>query len=184
MSINTLINQAVNTAVTNQISKAGYDRTRTGRIVGVNLNNTYSVIVDTITYGNVPVYGKGSLKTGDFVKVVYPCNQVSQMYIDMLANSAGDVNLEWGSKTDSKIPLILNKGDEKSQVVIANGNGINTTVTDDVMMMEISDPLIIDEIDATAGKFGTTTNTGTATYNDDLLINDTELETLWNSVFG
>lgn len=183
MSVNTIINQAVTTSVQTQIQKAGFDRTRTGRIVGVNQNNTYSVKVDNVTYPNVPVYGEGKIITGDFVKVVYPCNQVSQMYIDMCAVSV-NVELQWGAKSESNVPLQLSNGDKTSQVIISNGNGIETTVTDDKLLFEVSDPLVLDEVDATSGKFGTTVNTGTATYNDDLLINDTELETLWNSVFG
>lgn len=183
MSVNTIINQAVTTSVQAQIQKAGFDRTRTGRIVGVNQNNTYSVKVDNVTYPNVSVYGEGKIITGDFVKVVYPCNQVSQMYIDMCVVSA-DVELQWGVKSESNVPLQLNNGDKTSQVIISNGNGIETTVTDDKLLFEVSDPLVLDEINATNGNFGTTVNTGTAIYNDDILINDTELETLWNSVFG
>ena len=124
MSINTEINKAVKTTVDQAISKAGFDRTRVGQIVGVNLNNTYSVRVDTIVYPNVPVYGENHFSSGDLVKVIYPCNQVSQMYIDGYGGG-GNTSLSWGTLSGNAIPLqVMNEDGTTSSVTLTGGDNV------------------------------------------------------------
>lgn len=124
MSINTEINKAVKTTVDQAISKAGFDRTRVGQIVGVNLNNTYSVRVDTIVYPNVPVYGENHFSSGDLVKVIYPCNQVSQMYIDGYGGG-GNATLSWGILSGNAIPLqVTNEDGTTSSVTLTGGDNV------------------------------------------------------------
>ena len=124
MSINTEINKAVKTTVDQAISKAGFDRTRVGQIVGVNLNNTYSVRVDTIVYPNVPVYGENHFSSGDLVKVIYPCNQVSQMYIDGYGGG-GNTSLSWGTLSGNAIPLqVMNENGTTSSVTLTGGDNV------------------------------------------------------------
>lgn len=64
------------------IDRAGFDKTRTGQIVGVNtLTNTYSVKVDNHVYANVRTVNDAAYNIHDLVKIVIPCNQATQMYI-------------------------------------------------------------------------------------------------------
>lgn len=64
------------------IDKAGFDKTRTGKIVAVNsVTNTYSVKVDGIIYNNVKTVNDSTYNVGDTVKVNIPMNNPSQSYI-------------------------------------------------------------------------------------------------------
>ena len=74
--------QSMRTIAESLINKAGFDKTRTGKIVTKNeLTNTYSVKVDGHVYPNVKVTNDVKYNIGDTVKVVMPCNQASQLYI-------------------------------------------------------------------------------------------------------
>ena len=74
--------QSMKTIAESLISKAGFDKTRGGLIVGVNqVTNTYSVKIDGITYPIVRTVDDATYNIGDIVKVVIPCNQATQMYI-------------------------------------------------------------------------------------------------------
>ena len=74
--------QSMKTIAESLISKAGFDKTRGGKVVGVNsLTNTYSVKIDGITYPTVRTVNDATYNIGDIVKVVIPCNQATQMYI-------------------------------------------------------------------------------------------------------
>ena len=74
--------QSIKTIAQSLVNDAGYDRTRGGRIVGVNqVTNTYSVKIDGITYPTVRAVDDATYNIGDIVKVVIPCNQATQMYI-------------------------------------------------------------------------------------------------------
>lgn len=80
---NNEITKAMETVAESSISKAGYDKTRVGQVVTVNSSGTYTVKVDNQTYPNVHVLNTAIKNDpGDLVKVVYPVNQPSQMYID------------------------------------------------------------------------------------------------------
>lgn len=75
--------QTINTIVKSMIGKAGFDKTRTGQIVGINeITNTYSVRIDNITYPNLKTVNGLTYNLKDMVKVVIPCNQATQMYIE------------------------------------------------------------------------------------------------------
>lgn len=64
------------------IDKAGFDKTRTGKIVAVNsVTNTYSVKVDGLVYNNVKTVNDSTYNVGDTVKVNIPTNNPSQSYI-------------------------------------------------------------------------------------------------------
>ena len=73
--------ESVKTMMNTKIEKAGYDKTRTGQIVKVNDNNTYSVQIGGWTYPNVITVNDITYNLYDVVKVVIPCNQATQMYI-------------------------------------------------------------------------------------------------------
>ena len=73
---------SIKTIAESLIAKAGFDKTRTGSIVGRNeITNTYSVKIDGHIYNNVRTVNDFTYNVGDTVKVSIPCNQASQMYI-------------------------------------------------------------------------------------------------------
>lgn len=73
---------SIKTIAESLIAKAGFDKTRTGNIVGRNeITNTYSVKIDGHVYNNVRTVNDFTYNVGDTVKVSIPCNQASQMYI-------------------------------------------------------------------------------------------------------
>jgi hypothetical protein len=75
--------QTIKTMVQSMVKKAGFDKTRTAQIVGVNtITNTYSVKVDGQTYNNVKTVNDATYSIHDIVKLVIPCNQATQMYIE------------------------------------------------------------------------------------------------------
>ena len=64
------------------MDNAGYDKTRTGKIVAVNsVTNTYTVKVDGLVYNNVKAVNDSTYNTGDTVKINIPMNNASQAYI-------------------------------------------------------------------------------------------------------
>ena len=74
--------ESMKTIAQTAIEKAGFDKTRNGKIVGVNsITNTYSVRVDGIVYNNVKVVNDMTCNVGDTVKVNIPMNNPSQAYI-------------------------------------------------------------------------------------------------------
>lgn len=74
--------QSMKTIAESLIRKAGFDKTRSGKVVGVNsLTNTYSVKVDGHVYNNVRVVNDSTYNVGDTVRVNIPVNQMSQAYI-------------------------------------------------------------------------------------------------------
>ena len=92
MEINNALIRTITTVAQGLIEKAGFNRTRSGQIVGVNpQTNTYSVRIDGQIYPNVPVNGNGSFKVGDITKVYIPNNQPSQMYMNAVMTN--EVNL-------------------------------------------------------------------------------------------
>lgn len=92
MKINDALTRTITTIVEGLIEKAGFNRTRSGQIVGINLQtNTYSVRIDGQIYPNVPVNGNGSFKVGDITKVYIPNNQPSQMYMNAVMTNEVDL---------------------------------------------------------------------------------------------
>lgn len=74
--------QSMKTIAESVTHNAGFDKTRSGKVVGKNtLINTYSVRIDGNTYPNVRVVNDATYNVGDTVKVNMPCNQPSQMVI-------------------------------------------------------------------------------------------------------
>lgn len=71
----------IKTVVDERIKSAGFNRTRTGKILSVGQNNTYSILIDGRQYNNIPCYGGGVFNIGDITKVYIPNNQNNQMYI-------------------------------------------------------------------------------------------------------
>ena len=60
--------QSMKTIAQSAITKAGFDKTRNGQIVGVNtVTNTYSIKVDGIIYNNVRVVNDMEYNKGDIV---------------------------------------------------------------------------------------------------------------------
>ena len=73
---------SVKTIAQSLIDKAGFDKTRSGKIVAKNdMTNTYSVRIDGNIYANVRVVNDAVYNVGDTVKVNMPCNQPTQMVI-------------------------------------------------------------------------------------------------------
>lgn len=92
MKINDALTRTITTMVEGLIEKAGFNRTRSGQIVGINpQTNTYSVRIDGQIYPNVPVNGNGSFKVGDITKVYIPNNQPSQMYMNAVMTNEVDL---------------------------------------------------------------------------------------------
>ena len=92
MKINDALTRTITTIVEGLIKKAGFNRTRSGQIVGINpQTNTYSVRIDGQIYPNVPVNGNGSFKVGDITKVYIPNNQPSQMYMNAVMTNEVDL---------------------------------------------------------------------------------------------
>jgi hypothetical protein len=73
--------ESIKTIINQKIENAGYDKTRSGQIVKVNNDNTYSVRIGSWTYPNVITVNDMTYNLYDVVKVVIPCNQPTQMYI-------------------------------------------------------------------------------------------------------
>ena len=79
------------------IRKAGFDKTRSGKVVGVNsLTNTYSVKVDGHVYNNVRVVNDSTYNVGDTVRVNMPVNQPSQLYISASIYSDASIGKKIG----------------------------------------------------------------------------------------
>lgn len=83
--------ESIKTMINTKIEKAGYDKTRTGQIVKVNNDNTYSVQIGGWTYPNVITVNDMTYNLYDVVKVVIPCNQATQMYITSSILSDGSM---------------------------------------------------------------------------------------------
>ena len=98
--------QSIKSIAQSLIDRAGYDKTRTGTVVGTNeLTNTYSVKVDGKVYNNLKAMDGNQYNVHDIVKVVIPCNQATQMYISSSAfsdNSLGNRVAHAQSVADSK----------------------------------------------------------------------------------
>ena len=103
--------QSMKTIAQSAITKAGFDKTRNGQIVGVNtVTNTYSIKVDGIIYNNVKVVNGMEYNKGDIVKVNIPMNNPSQAYISSSVLSDSSI----GSKiaaTQSLIDEVNKKAD-------------------------------------------------------------------------
>lgn len=87
---NTFI-KSIKTIAQSLINDAGFDKTRTGQILFVNTNkNTYTVKVDGYIYQNVKTVNDATYNVGDMVKIVIPCNQATQVYIEssVLSNTS------------------------------------------------------------------------------------------------
>ena len=85
MSVAQDIQRAMNTTAKQVMADAPYDKSRTGMVVDYDeATNTYSVIVDRVTYEKIPIVYGLKASVNDIVKVVYPTNNISQMYINSI----------------------------------------------------------------------------------------------------
>lgn len=85
MSVAQDIQRAMNTTAKQVMADAPYDKSRTGMVVDYDEStNTYSVIVDRVTYEKIPIVNGLRASVNDIVKVVYPTNNISQMYINSI----------------------------------------------------------------------------------------------------
>lgn len=109
MKINDALTRTITTIVEGLIEKAGFNRTRSGQIVGINpQTNTYSVRIDGQIYPNVPVNGNGSFKVGDITKVYIPNNQPSQMYMNaVMTNEVDLTHIKWQTPAVGDIDYTL-----------------------------------------------------------------------------
>ncbi len=93
--INKEILEAMRIIAKQEIEKAPRDITKTGLIKSLNADNTYNVVIDGKLYNKIPSYSVASFKINDIVKVTYPQNQASNMYISGggSANSSGGISV-------------------------------------------------------------------------------------------
>lgn len=111
--------QSMKTIAESLIRKAGFDKTRSGKVVGVNsLTNTYSVKVDGHVYNNVRVVNDSTYNVGDTVKVNMPVNQPSQLYISGSIFSDSSI----GKKIGHAESLIEAADREISDIIEIMGN--------------------------------------------------------------
>lgn len=82
MGINSSLLKSVQTIVDRAISISSFDKTRQAIVLSNNNNGTYSIILDGVTYPNIPTYPHNSLiNAGDTVKIKIPTNNTNKMYI-------------------------------------------------------------------------------------------------------
>lgn len=109
--------ESMKTIAQSAVERAGFDKTRNGKIVGVNsITNTYSVKVDGIVYNNVKTVNDITCNKGDTVKVNIPMNNPSQAYITSSVLSDDSI----GSKlavVDEAINEIDNKIDGMVEIM-------------------------------------------------------------------
>lgn len=79
--INKEILEAMRIIAKQEVNKAPRDITKTGLIKSLNSDGTYNVVIDNKEYSRVPSYSVANFKINDIVKVTYPQNQASNMYI-------------------------------------------------------------------------------------------------------
>lgn len=110
---------SIKTIAESLIAKAGFDKTRTGNIVGRNeITNTYSVKIDGHVYNNVRTVNDFTYNVGDTVKVSIPCNQASQMYI--MSSTFSDDSI--GKKIVHADSLIDALESQEGSIVEINGH--------------------------------------------------------------
>ena len=110
--------QSMKTIAQSAITKAGFDKTRNGQIVGVNtVTNTYSIKVDGIIYNNVKVVNGMEYNKGDIVKVNIPMNNPSQAYISSSVLSDDSI----GSKIATTQRLIDEVNRKADSIIVVMG---------------------------------------------------------------
>lgn len=110
--------QSMKTIAQSAITKAGFDKTRNGQIVGVNtVTNTYSIKVDGIIYNNVKVVNGMEYNKGDIVKVNIPMNNPSQAYISSSVLSDDSI----GSKIATTQRLIDEVNKKADSIIVVMG---------------------------------------------------------------
>lgn len=91
MGVATDIQNAIQTITEQSIANASFDKTRRGVIKSVNIDTqTYTVLIDGVTYYNVKPLSGTSVRTGDVVNVIYPTNNPSQMMISGITDMTQD----------------------------------------------------------------------------------------------
>lgn len=111
--------KSINTAVDNKTANLGFDRTRIGYVVSKN-SDFCEIVIDSRNFTKVPVYGDiGSIEVGKMAKVIYPCNQVSQMYVLAPPKSGGSGSEFWNLSPDGTT-LTTDKDVQTSGDVYAN----------------------------------------------------------------
>ena len=82
MSTAQSIEKAIQTIATQTAQYSSFDKTRSGVVVGYKaITNTYKIIVDGVTYTDVPIVNGLMANQRDVVKVIFPNGNVSQMFI-------------------------------------------------------------------------------------------------------
>ena len=80
MKINQQFINAILTIVNHGIKNASFDKTVKGKILTVNQDGTYNVLIDNQIYQNLK-YALGTLAVSNAVWVRYPCGNKNDMYI-------------------------------------------------------------------------------------------------------
>lgn len=95
--MNNLFVESIKTITQSLIHNAGFDKTRSGKIVGKNeLTNSYSVKVDGHVYPNVRAVNDIKYNIGDMVKINIPVGQMSQAYISSSTFSDASIGKKIG----------------------------------------------------------------------------------------
>lgn len=83
-----------------EIAKASRDITKNALVRSVNTDGTVNITLEGKEFNKIPNYTVGTVKANDVVKVTYPQNQASNMYIsggtsidEIIKNINNDINL-------------------------------------------------------------------------------------------
>ena len=128
------------------INKAGFDKTRSGKVVGKNeLTNTYSIKVDGHIYNNVRTVNDSTYNVGDTVRINIPVNQMSQAYISASIYSDASIGKKIGhaesliEAADQEITNIIEIMGKIYQLSIRSDYSANSVTHYGVMMQNGED---------------------------------------------
>jgi len=76
-----VLSDAMQTMVNKKMENVARDRTRIGMVRNVNANGTFKILVDGKEYDNIQSYGDADIVLYQMVKVIYPDNNPTNMYI-------------------------------------------------------------------------------------------------------
>lgn len=76
-----VLSNAMQSMVDKKVDGIARDRTRIGIIKNINSNGTYNVLIDGREYDNIQAYGDGDIVLNEIVKIIYPDNNPTNMFI-------------------------------------------------------------------------------------------------------
>lgn len=76
-----VLSNAMQNMIDKKVNNIARDRTRIGMVKTVNLDGTFKVLIDGREYDKVQAYGDGDIVANELVKIVYPDNNPTNMFI-------------------------------------------------------------------------------------------------------